>query len=107
MAEPMEPAKLKAATTYWSDSNVWFPRLTAARTRFGSAVQTKGLGSAFVSAAKRLIATCSSTTDRNTPRLGRRRVGLGQKPSTALSQEAVVGVDRNDQRGCRASPWPT
>jgi hypothetical protein len=44
--------------TYWSDSNVCFPRLTAARTRFGSAIHTKGLGSALVSATKRLIATC-------------------------------------------------
>src|SRR6202011_63797 len=50
------------------DSNACFPRLTAARTRFGSAVQTKGLGSAFVSATKRLMATCRSTTDRNTAR---------------------------------------
>src|SRR5260370_10189938 len=107
MAEPMEPAKLKAATTYWSDSNVWFPRLTAARTRFGSAVQTKGLGSAFVSATKRLIATCRSTTDRNTPRLRRRRVSLEKKPSTALSQDAEVGAKWNVQRGCPASHWRT
>src|SRR6202171_2832027 len=60
-------------------SNGLFP------TTLGSAVQTKGLGSAFVSATKRLIATCRSTTDRNTPRLRRRRVSLEKKPSTALS----------------------
>ena len=34
----------------WTDSNVCFPRLTAGSTRFGSAVQTKGLGSRFLSA---------------------------------------------------------
>ena len=42
----------------WTDSNVCFPRLTAASTRFGSAVQTKGLGLRFVSATKQLMATC-------------------------------------------------
>src|SRR3981081_1577971 len=30
--------------SWWIDSNFSFPRLTAARTRLGSAVQTKGLG---------------------------------------------------------------
>ena len=42
--------------TYWIDSNFSFPRLTAARTRLGSAVQTKGLGSELVSSTNRLIA---------------------------------------------------
>ena len=60
--------------------------------RFGSAVQTKGLGSTFVSATKRLMATYRSMTDRNTPRLRRWRVSLAKKPSTALSQDAEVGV---------------
>jgi hypothetical protein len=45
--------------------------LTAARTRLGSAVQTKGLGSALLSATKRLMASCRSTTDWKTPRLRR------------------------------------
>src|SRR5208282_3337068 len=93
--------------SYWTDSNVCFPRLTAASTRFGSAVHTKGLGSRFVSATKRLMATCRSTTDRNTPRLRRWRVSLAKKPSTALSQDAEVGVKWNVQRGCRANHWRT
>src|SRR6185437_4117832 len=32
---------------------------------------------------------------------------LGEKPSTALSQDAEVGVKWNVQRGCRASHWRT
>ena len=77
-------------------SNVCFPRLTAASTRFGSAVQTKGLGLRFVSATKRLMATCRSMTDRNTPRLRRWRVSLAKKPSTALSQDAEVGEEADE-----------
>src|SRR5205823_11116204 len=50
----------------------------------GSAVQVKGLGLSLVSARKRLMAACSSTIDRNTPRLSRRRVSLAKKPSTAV-----------------------
>ncbi len=45
-----------AEASYWIDSNFSFPRLTAASTRFGSAVHTKGLGLELVSATKRLIA---------------------------------------------------
>ena len=60
--------------------------------RFGSAVQTKGLGSSLASARKRLIAAWSSTIEPNTPRLSRRRVSLAKKPSTAFSHEAEVGV---------------
>src|SRR5580700_10870221 len=78
--------------SYWIDSNFSFPRLTAARTRLASAVQTKGLGSELVSSTNRLIAAWRSATDRNTPRLGRRLVSLAKKPSTALSQDAEVGV---------------
>ena len=63
----------------------------------------KGLGSAFVSARKRSIAAWSSGTDRNMPRLRRRFVSLAKKPSTALSQEAEVGVKWKVQRGCCAS----
>ena len=58
----------------------------------GSAVQMKGLGSALVSARKRLMAACRSTTERKTPRFKRRLVSLAKKPSTALSQEHEVGV---------------
>src|SRR5713226_4430855 len=87
----------------WIDSNASFPRLTAASTRFGSAVQTKGFGVELVSAMKRLIATWRSTRERKTPRLRRRLVSLAKEPSTALSQDAEVGVKWNVQRGCRAS----
>src|ERR1700731_3055083 len=59
------------------------------------------------SATKRLMGTCRSMTDRNTPRLRRWRVSLAKKPSTALSQDAEVGVKWNVQRGCRASHWRT
>ncbi len=86
-----------------SGLNASFPRLTAAGTRFGSAVQTKGFGVELVSARKRLIATWRSTRERKTPRLRRRLVSLAKKPSTALSQDAEVGVKWNVQRGCRAS----
>src|SRR6516164_718778 len=58
----------------------------------GSAVQTKGLGFALVSRRKRLMAAWRSTMPVKTPRLSRRRVSLAKKPSTALSQEAEVGV---------------
>src|SRR3954453_14006978 len=46
----------------------------------GRAVQTKGLGSALVSARKRLIAACSSTSEPNVPRLSRRLVSLAKRP---------------------------
>jgi len=73
---------------YWIDSNASFPRLTAASTRFGSAVQTKGFGVELVSARKGLMAAWRSTRERKTPRLRRRLVSLAKKPSTALSQDA-------------------
>ena len=41
---------------------------------------------------KRLMAAWTSTSDRNTPRRSRRFASLAKKPSTALSQEAEVGV---------------
>jgi hypothetical protein len=80
---------------------VCFPRLIAAGTRFGSAVQTKGFGSALVSATKRLMVSCRSTTDWNTPRLRRWRVSFAQNSSTALSQDAEVRVkwSRQDDGG--------
>jgi hypothetical protein len=86
----------------WIDSNASFPRLKAASTRFGSAVRTKGFGVELVSARNRLIATWRSMRERKTPRLRRRLVSLAKKPSTALSQDAEVGVKWNAQRGCRA-----
>jgi hypothetical protein len=37
------------------------------------------------------------------PRFDRRRVRVEKKPSTALSQDALVGVKRKVQRGWRTS----
>src|SRR5947209_9978774 len=51
-------------------------------TRSGCAVHTTGLGSALVSARKRLTAAWRSTIEQNTPRLSRRRVSLENKVST-------------------------
>src|SRR3954465_2212658 len=85
------------------ESNTWCPLFTAAMILFGSFVHWKGLGSALVSARKRLIAACSSTTEQNTPRWRRRLVSLAKKPSTALSHEADVGGKWKLQRGWRAS----
>jgi hypothetical protein len=58
----------------------------------GSAVQVKGLGLSLVSARKRLMAAWRSTMPLKTPYLRRCRVSLAKRPSTALSQEADVGV---------------
>jgi hypothetical protein len=41
--------------------------------------------------------------DRKTPRLSRRRESFAKKPSTALSQDADVGVKWKVHRGWRAS----
>jgi hypothetical protein len=57
----------------------------------------------FVSATKRLMAAFSSSRDRKTPRLRRQRVSLAKKVSTALSQDAEVGVKGKVQRRWRAS----
>ncbi len=69
----------------------------------GSLVQRKGRGAALASATKRLMAAWSATREWNTPRLSRRFASLAKKPSTALSQEAEVGVKWNTKRGCRPS----
>ena len=50
------------------------------------------------------MAAWRSATDRKTPRLSRRLVEVAKKPSTALSQEAEVGVKWNVQRGWRVEP---
>jgi hypothetical protein len=41
------------------------------------------------------MAACRSTTDWKTPRLRRRLVRVAKKPSTALSQEAVLRRNEN------------
>ena len=69
----------------------------------GSAVQMKGLGLSLVSARKRLMAAWRSTMPLKAPRLSRCRVNLAKKPSTALSQEAEVGVKWKWNLGCRSS----
>src|SRR6516225_8523846 len=70
----------------------------------GSAVQTKGLGRSLVSLRKRLMAACRSTIEWKTPRLRRRWASLAKKPSTALSQEAEVGVKMEDKAGVTIEP---
>ena len=89
------------------ESNTWCPRLTAWIILSGSAVHVKGFGSALCSMTKRLIAACKSKTDRKMPRFNRLFVSLAKKPSTALSQDADVGVKWNVQRGCRVNHWRT
>jgi len=76
-------------------------------TALGGIEDVKGLGSALCWMTKRLIAACRSTTDRKMPRSNRRFVSLAKKPSTALSQDADVGVKWKVQRGCRANHWRT
>ena len=51
-----------------------------------------GFGSTLFCATKRLMAALRSSTDRKKPRIRRRRVSLAKKLSTALSQDAEVGV---------------
>ena len=53
------------------------------------------------------MAAWRSATDRKTPRLRRRLVRMAKKPSTALSQEAEVGVKWKVQRGWRVEPLRT
>ena len=81
--------------------NTWCPRLTAWIILSGSAVHAKGFGSALCSMTKRLIAARRSTTDRKMPRSNRCFMSLAKNPSTALIQDADVGVKWKVQRGCR------
>src|SRR5262249_26766604 len=67
----------------------------------------EGFGVGFVSRRKALIAACRSMIERNTPRRMRCRVILEKKFSTALSQEAEVGVKWKVQRGWRTSQAST
>ena len=53
------------------------------------------------------MAACRSAIERNTPRRMRCRVILEKKFSTALSQEAEVGVKWKVQRGWRDSQAST
>src|SRR4051812_48922235 len=86
-----------------SAASAAFPRLTFSMMPSGSAVQTKGLGHSLASARKRLMAAWRSTIPLKTPRLSRLLVSLAKQPSTALSQEAEVGVKWKWKRGCRTS----
>jgi len=49
------------------------------------------------------MAPCKSMIERKTPRLSRRLLSVAKKPSTALIQEADVGVKWKVKRGCRSS----
>src|ERR1700751_5056373 len=89
------------------DSNTWCPRLTAWIILSGSAVQLEGFGSALWSITHRFLAACKSATERKMPRFNLLFVSLAKKPSTALSQDADVGVKWKVQRGCRANHWRT
>src|SRR5580704_749365 len=85
------------------DANACFPRLTFSMIAFGSAVQKKGFGLLLVSARYRLMAVWRSTMPLNTPRLSRCLLNLAKNPSTALSQDADVGVKWKWNLGCRSS----
>ena len=104
MNESVFPFHRNGTRSSGSKSNTWCPRLTARIILSGSAVQVNGFGSALCSTTKRLMAACKSTTDTKTPRFNRRFVSLAKKPSTALSQDAEVGVKWKVQRGCRRQP---
>src|SRR5271163_4882760 len=52
------------------------------------------------------MAAWRSATDRKTPRFRRRLARTAKKPSTALSQEAEVGVKSKVQRGWRVFAFP-
>src|SRR4029453_16079647 len=65
----------------------------------GAFVQINGFGLALVSAMKLWIASVSSLSERNTPRLRRRLARSANRPSTALSQDAEVGVKWKTKRG--------
>lgn len=63
----------------------------------------EGLGLAFCSATKRLMAACRSTSEWNVPRLRPHFESLAKKPSTALSHEHEVGVKWKVKWVCRSS----
>ena len=87
----------------WTDFNVCFPRLTAARHAFWVGSPDEGFGIEVCLGDEAVDGDLQINDDWNTPRLRRWRVSLAKKPSTALSQDAEVGVKWNVQRGCRAS----
>jgi hypothetical protein len=65
---------------------------TAAMILSGSFGQMKGFGLALVSAMKLWMASLSSWRGKEAPRLRRRLDKSVNNPSTALSQDAEVGV---------------
>ena len=74
-------------------------RLSVARIVSAGLVQTKGLTVPLCSRMERRMASWRSETDLKTPLRMRLRVMMKKKPSTALSQEAGVGVKWKIQRG--------
>lgn len=77
--------------------------LSLAKIALAGLVQVKGLGVLLCSRMYRLMASWRSATDLKVPRRMRRLVMIEKKPSTALSQEAEVGVKWKTQRGWSAS----
>ena len=84
-------------------SNVCFPRLTAARTRLGSAVQTKGLGSSLCSATKRLMASLQVDDGAEDAMFESLAREFGEEAFNSVEPGAEVGVKWKVQRGWRAS----
>ena len=64
----------------------------------------EGLGSVVGFLEEAVDAACRSTIEWKTPRLRRRWASLAKKPSTALSQEAEVGVKMEDKAGVTIEP---
>src|SRR6266550_4554637 len=86
---------MTTGANWWIDSIFSFPRLTAARTRLGSAVQTKGLGLELVSSTNR----CSLKVD------NRPEHSTLEAPSREFGEEAFDGVEPG-RRGRREVEMP-
>ena len=74
-------------------------RLSLARMVSGGLVQTKGFEDRLCSRMYWRMASSRSATDLKMPRRICLRVMIEKKPSTALSQDAEVGVKWKTQRG--------
>jgi hypothetical protein len=79
-------------------------RLSSPVAHFEILAQTIGLGLALRSAMKLWTASLRSWIERNTPRLRRRLVTMAKMTSTALSEEAEVGVEE-DEAPMAAEPF--
>jgi hypothetical protein len=70
-------------------SEVGCDRISLPRNPLGRKIATNNFG---MSGQEAVMAAWRSTIERKTPPLRRRLASLAKKPSTALSQEAEVGV---------------